>query len=173
MRGPESVQVELNLKLFKMSGTWKPNDAERRAAWELYVELITRVAVVPLTNGLLREALSSNYAIFDRTRQILRTHGPAVAEAKPNGQYNLGYLAVAYLNFTLRPFLANWHPRLEDWEEQRPQGRSRLEHERIWEEATALRNDLDRVSSESRSFVSILAAACAVPELLQAVPQRP
>lgn len=43
----------------EISGTWEPDEAERRAAWELCVELITRVAVVKLgtAEGLLREAL--------------------------------------------------------------------------------------------------------------------
>ena len=48
MRGPASVGVKMDLKLFSISGTWVPNDAERRAAWELYVEMITRIAVVPM-----------------------------------------------------------------------------------------------------------------------------
>ena len=38
----------MDLKLFSIPGTGKPNDAERQAACEPYVELITRVAVVPL-----------------------------------------------------------------------------------------------------------------------------
>jgi hypothetical protein len=42
MRAPKSVDVGLDLKIFKISGTWEPNDTERRAAWKLYVELITR-----------------------------------------------------------------------------------------------------------------------------------
>ena len=42
MRAPKTVEVGLDLKNFKISGTWEPNDAERKAAWELYVELITR-----------------------------------------------------------------------------------------------------------------------------------
>ena len=51
MRAPQSVQVELDLKVLKIAGTWEPNEVERRAAWELYVELLTRVAVVPLRQG--------------------------------------------------------------------------------------------------------------------------
>lgn len=47
MRAPKSVGVKLNLRVVEISGTWEPNDAERRAAWELYVELVTRVSVVP------------------------------------------------------------------------------------------------------------------------------
>jgi len=33
------VQVELDLKVSTIAGTWEPNEVERRAARELYVEL--------------------------------------------------------------------------------------------------------------------------------------
>ena len=85
VRAPKSVEVGLDLRFVKITGTWEPNDAERLAAWELYVELITRVAVVPLPagEGLLREALTSLYTLFAATRDILRRHGPGIAEPKP------------------------------------------------------------------------------------------
>ena len=56
------ISVELSLPyLSKISGEWEPDENEREAAWELYVELITRVSVVNLgpEEGLLRESLSS------------------------------------------------------------------------------------------------------------------
>ncbi len=65
---PSSVEVSIDLKLFSITGTWEPNDTERRAAWELYVELVTRVATVPLEYGLLREALTSLYSLFSSAR---------------------------------------------------------------------------------------------------------
>ncbi|MGZ6868949.1 MAG: hypothetical protein ACXVHI_01345 [Frankiaceae bacterium] len=46
VKAPKSVQVGLNLHFLTISGTWEPNDAERAAAWELYVELVTRISVV-------------------------------------------------------------------------------------------------------------------------------
>jgi hypothetical protein len=130
LRRPDSVQVGLNLHVLQISGTWEPNEDEGKAAWELYVELVTRIAVVPLggQEGLLREALSSLYSLFATTRDILRRYGPAIAEPKPDGQYSFGVLAVAMLNYGLRPVLARWHPALEDWEASRPDGRSRREH---------------------------------------------
>ena len=121
VRGPKSVQVGLNLYFLQISGTWEPNEDERKAAWELHVELVTRIAVVPLgaDDGLLREALSSLYTLFATTREILRKYGPDVAEPKPDGQYNFGVLALAMLNYALRPVLARWHPALEEWEAAR------------------------------------------------------
>src|SRR5690606_11840570 len=91
---------------------------ERIAAWELYVELQTRVATQDLSesDGLLREALGSLHAIFSITRQILKAAGPGVAM----GQESLGGYSMAILNRVLRPLLAKWHPALLDWEAERP-----------------------------------------------------
>ena len=33
------------------AGHWEPDQAERDAAWELYVELVTRIAVSQLGSG--------------------------------------------------------------------------------------------------------------------------
>ena len=173
VRAPKSVEVGLDLKLFKITGTWEPNDAERLAAWELYVELITRVAVVPLPagEGLLREALTSLYTLFGVTRDILRRHGPGIAEPKPGGQYNFGYLSVAMLNAVIRPVLAHWHPLLADWENTRPPQRSQAEHERQWPQADQLRAELDSTRDTLASYASLLAAACGIPDLSAAIPK--
>lgn len=172
VRAPKSVNVRLNLHVLEISGTWEPNDVERRAAWELYVELVTRVSAVPLQAdlGLLREALTSLYSLFATTREVLRRHGPDVASPKPTGQYNLGYLAVAMLNFTIQPLLARWHPALEDWEHQRPTGRSRLEHEHACPAAKDLRTVLADAQQSLAAYAGLLATACGVPNLVAAVP---
>ncbi len=170
LRGPRTVQVGLNLHFLQISGTWEPNDDERKAAWELHVELVTRIAVVPLgtDDGLLREALSSLYTLFATTREILRKYGPDVAEPKPDGQYNFGVLAVAMLNYALRPVLARWHPALEEWEAGRPPGRSRAEHELAWERAPELRQALDEARSALTQYARVMADACGVPDLVAA-----
>jgi hypothetical protein len=173
VRAPKSIEVGLDLKFFKITGTWEPNDAERRAAWELYVELITRVAVVPLPvgEGLLREALTSLYSLFAATREILRRHGPSIAEPKPDGQYNFGYLSVTMLNAVVRPVLTRWHPVLEEWENTRLPQRSQAEHERQWPQADQLREELDRTRTILASYASLLAAACGIPDLSAAIPK--
>jgi hypothetical protein len=171
MRGPKSVEVGLDLKVFKISGTWEPNDAERRAAWELYVELVTRVAVVPLTGGLLREALTSFYALFGIAREILRRYGPDVAAPKRTGEYNLGFLTVALLNFTVRPLLSRWHPELQAWEHTRPTDVTPMAHEQAWSGHAELRQQIDSVREILASYASVLATACGIPDLRAAVPQ--
>jgi hypothetical protein len=170
LHAPKSVQVGLNMPFLQLSGTWEPNDDERKAAWELHVELVTRIAVVPLRadEGLLREALTSLYTLFPTTRDILRRYGPDVAEPKGRGQYSFGVLAVAMLNYALRPVLAQWHPALEDWESRRPEGRSRREHELAWDRAQELRAALDTARDVVTQYARLMADACGIPDLLTA-----
>jgi hypothetical protein len=170
VRPPKSVEVKLDLKLVSVSGTWEPNQAERAAAWELYVELITRIGVVPLENGLLRETLNSLYSLFGSSREVLRRYGPDVAEPKRNGEYNLGYLVVLMLNYALRPVLSYWHPELQAWEHTRPYNQSPLDHERGWDRADELRTILDDARSHLSVYANLLATACGVPDLRAAIP---
>jgi hypothetical protein len=171
----KSINVALKTPFTEIGGVWEPNDTERRAAWELYVELVTRVAVVPLPDdrGIAREALISLYQLFPIHREVLRKAGPAVAEPKRNGEYNLGYLSVAALNFCVRPFLATWHPQLSAWESTRKDEISPLQHERAWPRHAELRSDLDLLRGQLRTYAQWLSAACDVPDLLAAVPNTP
>lgn len=156
----ESFTVGLNLGLVYVEGTWTPTEKERKAAWEMYVELVTRLPVAALGSdeGLLREALNSLYSLFGTTREILRRYGPDVA--RPSGPDNLsfGFIAVAVLNGSLRPLLARWHPDLLDFETTRPEGVSRLQHERQWANAEALRIALSDARRVLRAYAHQLEA---------------
>ena len=115
--------------------------------------------------GLPREALSSLYALFPTTRDVLRRHGPQVAMPTRDSDYSLGQIAVAVLNDELRPLLARWHPALEEWEARRPPDSSRVAHEDAWEHARALRADLGRTRQRLAAYAALLATACGVPDL--------
>jgi hypothetical protein len=169
---PSRVGVRVNLGFFELSGEWEPNDTERAAAWELYVELVTRVSTVPLASdkGLLREALSSLYSIFASTRDILRKYGPDIAEPKPSGQYNFAFLAVTILNSCIRPLLADWHPALASWEAIRPADTALAAHEQGWPQAGNLRTDLEATRQALVDYAATLAIACGVPNLLETIP---
>jgi hypothetical protein len=172
---PKRVGVKVNLGLVELSGEWEPNDIERAAAWELYIELVTRVSVVPLgpDQGSLREALTSLYTIFATTRDVLRRRGPELAEAKPGGQYNFAYLALTILNTGIRPLLTRWHPALTDWESRRPGDRSGGDHEHAWPRAAALRVDLETARQALTDYAATLATACGIPNLLDTIPPPP
>ncbi len=161
------VSLHLPFGLGGVEGTWEPDEAERRAAWEMYVELVTRVTVVELGpgEGLAREALNSLYSLFDTSRAILRSYGPGVAKPKGGGDYSFGFLAVVVLNEVLRPLLAEWHPRLDEWESKRPEGVSRLEHEHSWPEAADLRKGLEALQAPLSEYADLLAAVAEIPVL--------
>ncbi len=165
----KSVKVNLKLPIIgEVEGTWEPDENELNAAWELYVELITRISVAELKpdEGLLREALSSLYTLFSTTRNILRKYGSSVAQ--PKGGYNLsfGYLAVAILNTVLRPVLAKWHPLLLDYESKKENTVSPLEHEKAWERSKELRDVLNDVRIILIEYADLLAEVADVPLLL-------
>ena len=164
----ESIKVALEIPyLGKIEGTWLPDDGERNAAWEMYVELVTRISVVELKpeEGLLREALSSLYTLFGTTRSILRKYGPSIAQPKSSGDLSFGYIAVSILNLVLRPLLAKWHPLLQDYESKRPTDVSPLTYEREWEHYNELRNELENVRLTLIKYSQLLAEVAGVPFL--------
>lgn len=164
-----SVKVSLKLPYIGgVEGTWEPDESERNAAWEMYVELITRISVAELKpgEGLLREALSSLYTLFDTTRMILRKYGPSVAQPKGKDKLSFGYLAVAILNAVLRPILAKWHPLLLGYESAKESPVSPLEHERQWDKNEELRGVLNDARSVLIEYANLLAQVTNVPSLI-------
>lgn len=95
--------ANLKINVGFLSGEFKPMDADRSAAWDLYVELLTRVTTQHLApnDGDETAALDSIYAIFPLTREILRKHGSGCGE--------FAKLAIPVLNQIIRPFTAKWH----------------------------------------------------------------
>lgn len=133
----------------------EPDDIQQKAAWALYVELSTRIAVLPLheEQGILREAMNSLYKVFEITRQVLKDAGPKIA----SGPQSLGFVAIQVLNKGLHPFLAKWHPLLKSYEERRSPAVTTLEHEQAWEHANELREALETVQGQMLLYVEALA----------------
>jgi len=163
------VKVSLILPYVgSVEGTWEPDESEKKAAWEMYVELITRISVAELKpdEGLLREALSSLYTLFNTTRNILRRYGPSIARPKGKGSISFGYLAVAILNLVLRPVLAKWHPLLLDYESTKNSTVSPIVHERKWDKHEELRQTLNEVRGKIIEYANLLAQVADVPSLI-------
>jgi hypothetical protein len=164
-----SFEVSLTLPyLGGIKGTWQPDDTERLAAWEMYVELATRISTVELgpDEGLIREALTSMYSLFGTTREILRKYGPGVAKPHGDADLSFGYLAVAVLNGVLRPLLARWHPQLADWEAKRPADVSTIAQEQAWPRATELRAEIAQAREALLAYANQLAQVAGVPPLV-------
>lgn len=93
----------LKINAVFMNMEWKPQDADKNAAWELYVELITRITTQALTIdiGAEKAALDSIHSLFPSTRGILKHYGRACI--------SFSKIAVIVLNQVVRPFTSKWH----------------------------------------------------------------
>ncbi len=95
--------TSLKIKTPFLDMEWKPQDEDKNAAWELYIELLTRITTQPLeeTHGDEETALKSIYTIFPLTREVI----------KKNGRHCIEFtkIAIVVLNQIIRPFTAKWH----------------------------------------------------------------
>ena len=168
---PKLTSVAVSLKLpflGDINGTWEPDETEQRAAWEMYVELVTRVSLVELQpgEGLLHEALASLYTLFDSTRKILREYGPAVARPKGEGEFSFGYLAIAIINYVIRPLLTKWHPKLLHYQSMQIGTSASVLYEQQWEDSDQLRQELNNAHGILRQYADLLARIAEVPPLV-------
>ena len=164
---PNLVNVKLDVRIpgiGGIEGTWEPDESEIRAAWELYVEMVTRTPLgsVSRDGGSARETLTSIYSLFDTTRNILKRYGPSVARPRKGQQLSFGYLAVSMLNLTLRPFLTEWHLKLSGWE--RGSTSSPLAE---WPDHCNFLRALNETRERLRQYASLFAHVAGVPELLE------
>ncbi len=95
--------VSLKISVPYLETEWAPKDADRDAAWELYIELLTRITTQPLPqeDGDEQTALKSVHALFGLTRDTIKRHGRLCQEFTK--------LAIVVLNQIVRPFTAKWH----------------------------------------------------------------
>ena len=82
---------------------WKPQDEDKTAAWELYIELLTRITTqsLDLKHGDEKTALDSIFSLFAITRQVLKNNTRNCTEFTK--------IAIVVLNQVIRPFTAKWH----------------------------------------------------------------
>ncbi len=93
--------LKINAKFLEMEFSFKESD--KKAAWELYIELITRTTTqhIPDESGNEQRALESVYELFPLTRQIIKENGRECIEFTK--------IAIVVLNQVLRPFTTKWH----------------------------------------------------------------
>ena len=102
----EMSSLKINTLFLEME--WSPSGQDGDAAWELYIELLTRVATQKLetVRGGELSALQSIYSLFPITRKIIRSKGRDCSEFTK--------LAIVILNQKIRPFTTKWHQTLTD-----------------------------------------------------------
>ena len=151
-----------------IEGIWYPTECERMAAWDMYVEIVTRipVAYVKPEMSSIRIGLSSLYKLFDVTREILRKYGPSVARPRSEGQLSFGHLSIEFLDLILRPFIIKWHPLLTDYERAKKKSDSSQEHEKKWAKYEEFNKAMNEVREALIKYIRLLALASDVPESL-------
>ena len=94
-------KVRLGPKWASFEITFTEDD--KNAAWELYVEMLTRITTqaLPAQVGNEDTALNSIYSLFPTTREILRQRGRKTEK--------FSMIAIPVLNQVVRPFTTKWH----------------------------------------------------------------
>lgn len=95
------TSIKLGTSGVSMEITFK--DEDRKAAWELYIEMLTRIVTQTLPDEMGDEltALDSVHSLFPITREILRRRGRDTIE--------FSKVAIPVLNQVVRPFTTKWH----------------------------------------------------------------
>ncbi|MGW0760080.1 TIR domain-containing protein [Streptomyces sp. NPDC002814] len=124
-----------------------PSESERMAAFDIQVELVTRIGVQELApgTGSLREALTSLKSLIDFTRATLHTYSIGLERGTEGGTPTVQSLAYSLINDAIRPFTGTWHPRLAAYEARCPADVAPLDHEAAWPQAAAMRDELARL----------------------------
>lgn len=97
----DMTSLKINLKFLEME--WQPKEPDKSAAWELYIEMLTRITTQRLQpdHGDEKTALDSIHNLFSLTREIIKRHGRDCIEFTK--------IAIVILNQVVRPFTAKWH----------------------------------------------------------------
>lgn len=137
--------IKLNIKFADLE--FAPNQADEDAAWEMYVELITRITTQNLNDidGDVETALQSIYSLFPITREILKKYGRNCRE--------FSKVAVIVLNQIIRPFTAKWHKRIS------------TEAFKNQEEETKFRVELNELQNTLRNYSKLLADMAKVEDV--------
>ena len=125
----------------------KFSDTDKKAAWEMYVELLTRITTQYLApeHGDEKTALTSVHSLFGITREILKKYGASCIEFTK--------IAVVVLNQIIRPFTAKWHKKnLEDAFENPA-------------ECKEFREELTQLQSKLRNYTRLLSDIAGVEDL--------
>ena len=122
---------------------------DKDAAWELYVEMLTRITIQPLPSehGDEATALESVYNLFPVTREILKRQGRHCIEFTK--------VAVPVLNQIVRPFTAKWHRAKVEGVFQRKEG------------CVEFRKELETLQKDLKKYTRLLADIAEVEDLTE------
>ncbi|HHG84915.1 MAG TPA: hypothetical protein ENJ82_09225 [Bacteroidetes bacterium] len=122
-------------------------DTDKEAAWEMYVELLTRTTTQKLDDetGVEKTALTSIFSLFPTTRSILKANGSSCVQFTK--------IAIIILNQVIRPFTAKWHKKSMENAFDDPL------------ECAAFRHDLRDLQVELGNYTGMLSEIAGVEDL--------
>lgn len=143
----DMTSLKVNLKFLEME--WQPKEPDKAAAWELYIEMLTRIATQNLRpeHGDEKTALDSIYNLFPLTREIIKRHGRDCIEFTK--------IAVIVLNQLVRPFTEKWH---------RESLKGAFKKKQKCDE---FRRELTQLQTKLRQYTKMLAEMAGVEDLSQ------
>lgn len=138
-------KIKINAKFAEME--FKLVEDDQIAAWEMYVELLTRITTQSLDDEVGDEetALTSIYNLFDITRDILKTKGRNATQFTK--------VAIIVMNQIIRPFTAKWHKKKIDGAFS------------DWGECYTFRTELKELQDNLISYTRLLAEMADVEDL--------
>ena len=168
----------VNLGLVSFGG--EIDETDRQCAWELYCELISRVALVGKldANGeqvfigeVLAESLDSTYRFFVEARAIMRRYPVGRLTGGESNGNHLGFFIAGMLETVLRPFLEKWQARYRYWwEHQSDQRLPPFRRQAAFEQLDMLLADWAAVRDFSRATAAELEAHYRLPSILNLAP---
>lgn len=141
------TSLKINAKFLELELNF--SDTDKKAAWEMYVELLTRITTQGLSikDGDEQTALESIHSIFGTTREILKKYGSSCIEFTK--------ISVVILNQIIRPFTAKWH---------------RKSIEKAFDnqdECLIFRNELELLQVQIRNYTRLLSDIAEVEDLTE------
>jgi len=143
----EMTSLKINLTFLEME--WQPKEPDKSAAWELYIEMLTRIASQNLQpeHGDEKTALDSIHSLFPISREIIKRHGRDCTEFTK--------IAIVVLNQVVRPFTAKWH------------GESLKGAFNKKDKCVQFRRELSDLQEQLRTYTRMLADMAGVEDLTQ------
>ena len=141
--------TKLKIKTPFLEAEWEVQEKDKDAAWEMYIELLTRVVTqpLPLEFGDEQTALESIYNLFGLTRATIKNHG--------RDCINFTKIAVVVLNQIVRPFTARWHKL------------ARAGAFKDSQKCMEFRRELEALQSDLRKYTKMLADMAGVEDLTE------
>jgi hypothetical protein len=139
--------LKINAKFLELELNF--TDTDKKAAWEMYVELLTRITTQHLLpeEGDEKTALDSIHSLFSTTREILKKYGSSCVEFTK--------ISVIILNQVVRPFTSKWHKKSLEGAFEKP------------EECEEFRKELIGLQEKIRNYTKLLSEIAGVEDLTE------